>query len=115
MFKQRTNFLSQLLLHAAVAAAADSAPALNLTLTPRFPENGTASLEGVLIIEFPDIGSNETLMALPLTITSNIPTARYDGDALKAEDNDGPLPLVIIDDEPSNIQMRYWSCCWRTR
>ncbi|KAB2570672.1 hypothetical protein DBV05_g10659 [Lasiodiplodia theobromae] len=105
----RIACLFPLLLHAAVAAAADGAPALNLTLTPHFPQNGTASLDGVLVIESPDVGSNETLVTLPLTITSNIPTARYDGDALQADDDDGPLPLVIIDDEPSNIQMRYWN------
>lgn len=101
----------------AVSSGAPAAPLPRLTVTLR-PQPGvrgegeSGGAEGhidvELVIETPDLPAGAPLLAMPTVIVS-IPTARYDGDAVRAEDGVGPLPLVIQDEDPTpSWTMRRW-------
>jgi hypothetical protein len=97
---------------AATAALAGSAaaqappPKLDLTLTPRPAEHVLAVR---VRLEHPDFKAGEGLMHLPLTLVG-IPTARYDGQALSARDDQGVVPLTQSEEPPTpQGTYRRWS------
>lgn len=75
-------------------------PSLKLELKPHATDGSFDYVDGKLTLEAPKIAAGATLVKMPLIIVS-IPTARYDGDALKARDAAGELPLTIKDEEPT--------------
>jgi hypothetical protein len=85
---------------AAPAAADDQPPRLELTMSPH-ATGGPDSYLGVrMVLERPNLKPGEGLVRLPLTLVG-IPTARYDGDALTASDEAGPIPLVQAEEPPT--------------
>lgn len=75
-------------------------PALKLELKPHATDGAFEYVEGRMTIEAPKIAAGATLVKMPVIVVS-IPTARYDGDALKARDDAGDLPLTIKDEPPT--------------
>lgn len=84
----------------AAAASPSPPPALSLTLTPHSNGIAVEYVDVNLVIEKPQVTGGETLLRMPLQIVS-IPTARYDGDAIKARDGSGDLPLTLQDEPPT--------------
>ena len=77
-----------------------AAPAqLALVLTPRAEGGKVASIDGAITLSGLHVEAGEELVTMGLTVAS-IPTTRYDGSALSARDDAGPLPLAIKDGEP---------------
>ena len=92
-----------LMLVASVAPAqTDSAkpPTLELVLKPHTSSGAVDYVDGRLTIEKPAVAAGDKLLRMPLLIVS-IPTARYDGDAIKARDEAGVLQLTQKDEEPT--------------
>jgi hypothetical protein len=88
------------------AAAQATPPKLDLTLTPR-PADHVLAVR--LRLEHPDFKAGEGLVHLPLTLVG-IPTARYDGQALTARDDAGPIPLSQSEEPPTpQGTYRRWS------
>jgi hypothetical protein len=75
-------------------------PTLQLELKPHATDGTFDYLDGRMTIESPNVAAGETLVKMPVVVVS-IPTARYDGDALKARDAAGELPLTIKDEPPT--------------
>ncbi|MBS0334552.1 MAG: PDZ domain-containing protein [Proteobacteria bacterium] len=84
-------------------------PKLDLTLSPH-PTGGADSYLGVrMVLEHPDLKAGGGLVRLPLKLVG-IPTARYDGDALTARDDDGAIPLSQSEEPPTPQGVyRRWS------
>ena len=75
-------------------------PALDLVLKPHTSNGAVDYVDGQLTIEKPAVAAGEKLLRMPVLIVS-IPTARYDGDAVKARDDAGNLSLTLKDEEPT--------------
>lgn len=75
-------------------------PALKLELKPHATDGTFDYVDGRMTIESPKLAANATLVKMPVIVVS-IPTARYDGDALKARDDAGDLALTIKDEPPT--------------
>ena len=86
-----------------------AAPAqLALVLTPRAEGGKVASIDGAITLSGLHVEAGEELVTMGLTVAS-IPTTRYDGSALSARDDAGPLPLAIKDGEPGPFGVaRHW-------
>src|SRR5690606_11681383 len=85
---------------AAPGMASDAPPpTLQLELKPHATDGAFDYVDGRMTIESPNVAAGETLVKMPLVVVS-IPTARYDGDALRARDEAGELPLTIKDEPP---------------
>ena len=82
------------------AAPAGPPPELDVVLKP-----AGAVLDVRMTIAAPQFKAGDPVVRLPLTLVG-IPSARYDGDALQARDDAGPLPLVQ-DEEPPTPQGIY--------
>ena len=98
------------------SAAQGPPPRLELKLAPHpaaTPDEGYIAVE--MRMEAPRLAKGEGLVRLPLTLVG-IPSARYDGEALQARDDAGPLPLTQ-DEEPPTPQgvYRRWSVGRATR
>ncbi len=91
------------------AAAEGPPPRLTLTLSPH-AMGGPDSYLGVrMVLEKPDLKAGEGLAHLPLILVG-IPTARYDGDALSAHDDQGPIALIQAEEPPTPQGVyRRWS------
>jgi hypothetical protein len=88
------------------AAAQTPPPKLDLTLTPRPAEHVLAVR---MRLEHPDFKAGDGLVRLPLTLVG-IPTARYDGQALSARDDQGVIPLTQSEEPPTpQGTYRRWS------
>lgn len=86
-------------------AAAQPAP-LDIVLTPRPAQD---RLGVVMTLAKPDLKAGEGVVRLPLILVG-IPSARYDGDALTARDDAGPLPLTQSEEPPTPQGVyRRWS------
>ncbi len=84
-------------------------PKLDLTLTPHATGGADSYLGVRMVLQHPDLKAGAGLMRLPLTLVG-IPTARYDGDALTARDDDGPVPLTQSEEPPTPQGVyRRWS------
>lgn len=91
---------------ASLAFAADAPPpALDLVLAP----HGEDYVGVTMTLDEPKLAAGAGLVKLPLTLVG-IPSARYDGDALTARDDRGPLPLVQTEQPPTPQGVyRQWS------
>ena len=88
------------------AAAQGPPPKLDLTLTPRPAEHVLAVR---MVLQHPDFKAGDGLVHLPLTLVG-IPSARYDGAALTARDEAGPIPLAQSEEAPTpQGTYRRWS------
>jgi hypothetical protein len=90
------------------AGLAPAVPSLNLTLTPLFDADTghVAAISAAMSVQSPELRDGATLVTLALVI-GNVPTSRYDGDALQARDDHGPLPLVQRDDDSTRERAWY--------
>lgn len=75
-------------------------PELNILLRPHSKDGAADYIDIRMDIEQPKLPAGAILLVMPL-ITVSIPTCRYDGDAVKACDDMGELPLEIKDEEPT--------------
>ncbi|KAH6977204.1 hypothetical protein BKA56DRAFT_617454 [Ilyonectria sp. MPI-CAGE-AT-0026] len=81
---------------------------LAVTITPGLLHETVTHLIAQVVLKQPALGPGDVLVQLPLEL-AKIPTARYDGDALKAFDHAGPLELEKSDDpEGPPIILRKW-------
>ena len=85
-------------------------PRLDLTLKPHPGAGGQDGWVGVSMrMQAPALKAGDGLVHLPLRLVG-IPTARYDGDALTARDDAGPLPLAQSEEPPTPQGVyRRWS------
>jgi hypothetical protein len=84
-------------------------PSLALTMTPHASEGDDSHLGVLMTLSDPKVKPGEPLLRMPLKIVG-IPTARYDGDLIKAADAAGPLPLVAEDEAPTPQWInRHWN------
>ena len=86
-------------LHCVAQADEPQLPSLALLLKPHMSAGKVDYVDGRLSIESPDVDAGGTLLRMPLVIVS-IPTARYDGDVIKAVDAQGEIPLTQQDEAP---------------
>lgn len=99
----------------AMAQSETPPPALKLELKPHATDGNFDYVEGRMTIESPNVAAGATLVKMPVLVVS-IPTARYDGDALKARDAAGDLPLTLKDDPPTpTMTERRWLPARATR
>ena len=91
--------LSLLPLPGMAQAGEPQLPSLALLLKPHTNAGQVDYVDGKLDIERPNVAAGGTLLRMPLVIVS-IPTARYDGDAVKAVDAQGEVPLAQQDEAP---------------
>jgi len=75
-------------------------PALDIVLEPHSAHGVVDYVDVHMTIGQPDVGAGGTLLRMPLQIVS-IPTARYDGEAIKARDSNGELALTQQDEPPT--------------
>ncbi|MDP2215172.1 hypothetical protein [Phenylobacterium sp.] len=99
MFQGLRTTISAALLSLALAGTATAQggppPRLDLTLTPR-----AEALDVRMRLPAPDLDAGEGLVRLPLSLVG-IPSARYDGQALQARDDLGPIPLRQAEEPPT--------------
>lgn len=84
----------------ALPAIAAEPPRLDLVMTPRATGGEDSHLAVRMTLQAPSLKAGEGLVRLPLTLVG-IPTARYDGHALSARDDQGPLPLIQVEEPPT--------------
>jgi hypothetical protein len=90
------------------AAASAALPTLDLTLAPHSTSGAVDRVDLTLRMSRPDVPAGGVLVQSPLVIVG-IPGARFDGDALSAEDSRGPLALKVEDQPPTPTQtLRQW-------
>uniref|UniRef100_A0A8H7KB80 PDZ domain-containing protein n=1 Tax=Bionectria ochroleuca TaxID=29856 RepID=A0A8H7KB80_BIOOC len=95
--------MTQLPLHHALDQAD-----LAVTITPGLLHETVTHLIVQVVLKKPALGPGDILVQLPLEL-AKIPTARYDGNTLKAFDQSGPLELERSDDpEGPPIIWRKW-------
>ena len=88
---------------------------IDVTLTPVSSADCISQLKVQIILRNPNIKEGQVLVKLPLEI-AKVPTARYDGDALQAADDNGPLSLLVVDAESGPpIVWRTWKASRDTR
>ncbi|RMZ77606.1 hypothetical protein DV737_g4275, partial [Chaetothyriales sp. CBS 132003] len=81
---------------------------LAVTITPGLLHETVTHLIIQVVLKQPALSPGDVLVQLPLEL-AKIPTARYDGDTLKAFDQAGPLELEKSDDlEGPPIILRKW-------
>ena len=88
----------------------DAAPrqSLDLVLKPHATGKDDSHLAVTMSLDGYRLSPGEVLVRLPLVVVG-IPTARYDGDALQARDDNGALQLVQDEEPPtSNSTYRRW-------
>lgn len=90
-------------------AQSSTAPApLTLVLTPHETNGSVDYVDVQMTLAHPDAAAGATLVHMPLVVAS-IPTQRYDGDAIRARDANGALPLAIKDEPPTPfLSYRDW-------
>ncbi|WP_130617186.1 hypothetical protein [Dyella amyloliquefaciens] len=94
---------------APAAMAAGAPPSLNVVLKPHVPAGTAGYIDVTMAIQAPSLEAGAPLVRLPLQLVG-IPTARYDGDALTARDDQGPLALEISEEKPQPEGVyRRWS------
>ena len=112
----KTQHIASLLLWVALATSASvaqsparpttsspaSLPELRLTLKPHATAGTLDSIDATMVIHDLHLAAGEPLLQMALVIAS-IPTARYDGDALQASDENGALPLTQRDGAPRSF------------
>jgi hypothetical protein len=74
-------------------------PAIDLLLKPHQSAGKVDYVDVRMSIEHPAIALGAVLVQMPLVVAS-IPTARYDGDAIHARDDQGDLALTQKDETP---------------
>ncbi len=82
------------------SAPPTSLPQLDLLLKLNSTQGQVKDLVVTLSIGQPQVKANGILLRMPLIVAS-IPTARYNGDAIKARDKGGELTLTQKDEEPT--------------
>lgn len=87
-------------------ATASCPPKLDVTLRPILIQAAAPKLEGELILP-QAIPKNETILIHPITM-AGIPSAQYTNDSLRAEDDNGDLPLTIFDGTAEGQPSRFW-------
>jgi len=98
-----------LLSFAMPAAAQDPPPKLDLVMTPHATGGDDSYLGVQMTLQAPTLKTGDGLVRLPLRLVG-IPTARYDGDALTARDDQGPIPLTQSEEPPTPQGVyRRWS------
>ncbi|MET0338880.1 MAG: hypothetical protein ABW063_14095 [Caulobacter sp.] len=111
MVKNLILALAAVWMLSAPAASAQPAP-LEIVLTPRPAQD---RLGVVMTLAKPDLKTGEGVVRLPLILVG-IPSARYDGDALTARDDAGPLPLTQSEESPTPQGVyRRWSASRPTK
>lgn len=87
---------------------AEAAPRLDLVMRPHATGDQNSYIAVRMTLDRPNVAAGEQLIHIPLKIVG-IPTARYDGNAITARDDSGPLEL-IAEDEPPTPQWiyRHW-------
>ncbi len=104
----RRLFLTILGALAAPALAAEP-PKLDLMLSPHATGGADSYLGVRMVLDQPGLKAGEGLVRLPLSLVG-IPTPRYDGKALTARDDQGPLPLTQSEEPPTPQGVyRRWS------
>ena len=93
----RRLILAGLAAAAPFAASAQAPRKLDLVMAPHASAH---RLDVTMTMAAPDFQAGEAVVRLPLKLVG-IPTARYDGDALRASDAAGPLPLVQEEEPPT--------------
>ena len=102
-------------LSAPLAAQAAEPPELDLKLKPVTAEGQVDHVDIRLRLQAPAVAEGGTLVRMPLIVAS-IPTARYDGDAIQAHDDAGPLVLTQKDEPPTpSGTYRSWIASRATR
>ena len=81
------------------AAAAGGSPILRLVMKPQTTGDAAGHIGVTMTFVQPQLAAGQGLVRLSLKIVG-IPSARYDGDALTARDDAGPLPLEQADEPP---------------
>ncbi|PZQ60244.1 MAG: hypothetical protein DI570_14695, partial [Phenylobacterium zucineum] len=83
-----------------VAAQAAEPPKLDLVLTPHATGDAGSHLGVKMTLQAPKLKAGDPLVRLPLTLVG-IPGPRYDGDALQARDDKGPIALTQAEEPPT--------------
>ena len=84
-------------------------PSLELVMTPHSTGGEDSYLGVAMMLEAPQLAAGDGLVRLPLVLVG-IPSARYDGDALTARDDNGPLALTQTEEPPTPQGVyRRWS------
>ena len=90
-------------------------PALDVRLAPHSDAGEVDYLDVRFTVQAPKVAAGQTLIRLPLVIAS-IPTVRLDGDAVKARDEAGDLPLTPVEEAPSPVgAYRHWTIARATK
>jgi hypothetical protein len=92
-------------------AAADPPPppALDLLMRPHASGDANSGIDVAMTLHDARLKAGEGLVHIPLTLVG-IPSARYDGNALTASDDAGPLALVQSEEPPTpQGTYRRWS------
>lgn len=82
------------------AGYAAEPPKLDLVLTPHATGDAASHLGVKMTLEAPKLNAGDPLVRLPLTLVG-IPGPRYDGDALQARDDQGPIALSQAEEPPT--------------
>ena len=83
-------------------------PTLEVVLKPHQTADKVDYVDVHMTVANPAVAADATLVHMPLVVAS-IPTQRYDGDAIKASDASGNLPLTITEEPPTPfLSYRDW-------
>lgn len=80
-------------------------PSLDLVLRPHQTDGKVDYVDIRMTIAHPDLAAGATFVHMPLVVAS-IPTQRYDGDAIRATDANGDVPLTSKE-EPTTPFLSY--------
>lgn len=96
--------------HTGVARPSPAAtPRLTLTLAPHSTDGKVDYIDISMTLQHPRVKAGQPLLSMALLIAS-IPTMRYDGQALRAHDDSGELPLSQQDATPNPMVVeRTWA------
>lgn len=84
----------------ATAAIAAEPPKLDLVLSPHATGDAASHLGVRMTLQTPKLKAGDPLVRLPLSLVG-IPGPRYDGDALQARDDQGPIALSQAEEPPT--------------
>lgn len=84
----------------ATAAIAAEPPKLDLVLSPHATGDAASHLGVRMTLQAPKLKAGDPLVRLPLSLVG-IPGPRYDGDALQARDDQGPIALSQAEEPPT--------------
>lgn len=82
------------------AAVAAEPPKLDLVLSPHATGDAASYLGVRMTLQAPKLKAGDPLVRLPLSLVG-IPGPRYDGDALQARDDQGPIALSQAEEPPT--------------